>query len=69
MSKRPRIILGTLAKACLEPGSMGVIPLTMNSVFIRSKPKKVLFTTRGELAMVEPDLIKMGIMDCDVAER
>ena len=67
MSTRPRILLGTLAKACLEPG-LGV-PLGVNSAFIPSKPKKVLFTTRGELAMVEPDLIKMGIMECDVAER
>ena len=41
----------------------------MASHFSPSKPKKVLFQTRGELAMVEPDLHKMGIYECDVAER
>ena len=68
MSIRPRVLIGTIAKACLEPGTMG-IPSIMPSHFSPSKPKKVLFQTRGELAMVEPDLHKMGIYDCDVAER
>ena len=37
--------------------------------YSKSKPRKVLFQTMGELAMIEPDLRKMGIYECDVAER
>ena len=67
---RPRILLGTLAKACLNPGLTAGMNVSMPGInFSRSKPRKVLFQTRGEMAMVEPDLRKMGIYECDVAER
>jgi len=68
MSIRPWVLIGTIAKACLEPGIMGVTSI-MPSHYSQSRPKKVLFQTRGEMAMVEPDLHKMGIYECDVAER
>lgn len=34
-----------------------------------SRPRKILFQTRGELAMIAPDLKKMGIAQLDVAEQ
>ena len=49
----------------------GMFPPGAASIFdIRpSRPRKILFQTRGELAMIAPDLRSMGITEFDVAER
>ena len=76
MSILPRILLGTIAKACLKPGSMGVMDMLgangpASSAFdIRpSRPRKILFASQGELDMLEPDLQGIGITQIAVAER
>ena len=76
MSILPRILLGTIAKACLNPGSMGVMGILgangpASSAFdIRpSRPRKILFASQGELDMLEPDLKSIGITEMAVAEQ
>lgn len=73
-SNKARVVLGTIAKACLKPGGpagMGMMPPMMGETFdIRpSRPIKVLFQTQGELDMLELDLKGLGIAQMDVAER
>mmetsp|Transcript_35099 Transcript_35099/g.71706 ORF Transcript_35099/g.71706 Transcript_35099/m.71706 type:complete len:518 (+) Transcript_35099:47-1600(+) len=70
-----RVLLGTLAKACIEPmkgngmmgASMAFLPPEMRPV--PSRPKKVLFQTRGEVEMLRDELKEMGIDEVDVAEQ
>ena len=51
-----RILLGTLAKACLEPlvgpGGMSIVPQQMRGMFPPSRPVKVLFQTSGYVEML-----------------
>ena len=76
MSTTPRILLGTLAKACLSPGNIAMqqmmgMPQEVGDVFginKPSRPRKVLFATQGFLDMLEPDLKAMGIRLMGVAE-
>jgi len=77
MSARPRLLLGTIAKACMSPGSMSIANMSgsrssaaANAFDIRlSRPRKVLFQTRGEVEMLAPDLQALGITKLDVAEN
>eukprot|EP00584_Thalassiosira_punctigera_P010848 CAMPEP_0172546148 /NCGR_PEP_ID=MMETSP1067-20121228/15959_1 /TAXON_ID=265564 ORGANISM="Thalassiosira punctigera, Strain Tpunct2005C2" /NCGR_SAMPLE_ID=MMETSP1067 /ASSEMBLY_ACC=CAM_ASM_000444 /LENGTH=524 /DNA_ID=CAMNT_0013333033 /DNA_START=58 /DNA_END=1632 /DNA_ORIENTATION=- len=72
MSTRPRVLLGTIAKACLSPGTMGMPMMSeaANAFDIRpSRPIKILLQTRGEVEMLAPDLRKMGIKKVGVAEQ
>ncbi len=74
-----RSLLGTLAKACLEPmGAGGFSAMTMFPAEIRSKmqeeyppsrPAKVLLQTRGYVEMLRDELKKMGIRSVDVADQ
>jgi hypothetical protein len=68
-----RILLGTLAKACLEPlvgpGGMSIVPQQMRGMFPPSRPVKVLFQTSGYVEMLRDELKEMGIRNVDVAEQ
>ena len=70
-ASKMKLLLGTLAKACLEPmmGFCGVSVAGMRERYPPSRPRKVLFTTRGEVHTLSRDLKKMGILDADVADH
>lgn len=69
-SAKTRVLLGTLAKACLEPmggggfSAMTMFPAAMRSrvqeMYPPSRPAKVLFQTRGYVEMLRDDLKKNG---------
>lgn len=71
---RPPLLLGTIAKACLNPNNMGgmgtVLPQASHMFDIwPMRPRKILFQTREELEMIAPDLHSWGITQFDVAEQ
>lgn len=72
MSNRPSLLLGTIAKACLTPCSMGNVGANFDAVSMFDvrpyRPRRILFQTRGELEMLAPDLKKIGITNMRVAE-
>lgn len=75
---RIRVLLGTLAQACLEPmgggmSAMAMFPAEMRAqmqtMYPPSRPAKVLLQTRGYAEMLRGDLQEMGICNVDVAEQ
>jgi hypothetical protein len=71
-STRPLLLMGTIAKACLNPGAtLGGMNHPASALFdVRPyRPQKILFQTRGELEMIAPDLRDLDITQFDVAEQ
>jgi hypothetical protein len=68
----PPLLLGTIAKACLEPGStmegMFQPAGTCRSVFSPQRPRKILLQSRGELELMASELEDVGITELGVAD-
>ncbi|KAL7492216.1 hypothetical protein ACHAWT_003856 [Skeletonema menzelii] len=78
LNDKIRLLLGTLAQACLEPmggnlSALAMFPVEMRSrmqnLYPPARPAKVLVQTRGYVEMLRDDLQEMGISNVDVAEQ
>ena len=68
MTTRHHLLLGTIAKACLTPGGTGDNISSQLFNTRPTRPRKILFQSQRDVAMLSPDLHDLGIDDIAVAE-